>query len=43
VVADVHAHYFGAGLNDQALTPGNNTRIGATRFQDWLSRSLVTI
>jgi uncharacterized protein YbjT (DUF2867 family) len=40
VVADVHARYFGAELNDQSLTPGDNPRIGSTRFEDWLSRSI---
>ncbi|MCI0429249.1 MAG: SDR family oxidoreductase [Rhodospirillales bacterium] len=40
VVADVHARYFGAKLNDQSLTPGDNPRIGPTRFEDWLSRSM---
>lgn len=39
VVADVHARYFGAELNDQSLTPGDNPRIGAIRFDDWLSRT----
>ena len=39
VVADVHARYFGAELNDQSLTPGDNPRIGPTRFEDWLGRS----
>ena len=40
VVTDVHAHYFGAELNDQALVPGDNPRIGSTRFEDWLSHSI---
>ena len=40
VVADVHARYFGAELNDHSLTPGDNPRIGPTRFEDWLSRSI---
>ena len=40
VVTDVHARYFGAELNDQSLTPGDNPRIGSTRFEDWLSRSI---
>lgn len=39
VVADIHARYFGAELNDQSLTPGDNPRIGPTRFEDWLSQS----
>ena len=40
VVTDVHARYFGIDLNDQSLTPGDNPRIGPTRFEDWLSRSV---
>jgi uncharacterized protein YbjT (DUF2867 family) len=39
VIADVHARYFGTELNDKSLTPGNHPRLGATRFEDWLSRS----
>jgi uncharacterized protein YbjT (DUF2867 family) len=38
VVADAHARYFGAELNDQSLTPGANPRLGSIRFEDWLSR-----
>ena len=36
VIADAHARYFGAELNDQSLTAGNNARIGSKRFEDWL-------
>ena len=39
VVPDVHARYFGAFLSDRSLTPGQNPRIGAIRFEDWLGRS----
>ena len=39
VVTDVNAQYFGIDLNDQSLTPGDNPRIGPTRFDDWLRRS----
>ena len=39
VVADVHARYFGAEINDQSLTPGDSPRIGPTRFDDWLRSS----
>ncbi|MGD9652851.1 MAG: SDR family oxidoreductase [Candidatus Dadabacteria bacterium] len=40
VVTDVHASYYGlADLNDKSLTPGDNPRIGPTRFEDWLARS----
>ena len=36
---DVHAHYFGAELDDQSLVPAGAPRIGATKFDTWLSRS----
>ena len=39
VVADIHARYFGAELNDRSLTPGDNPNIGATSFETWLSQS----
>ena len=39
VVADVHARYYGAELNDHSLTPGDNPRLGPTRLEDWLSRA----
>jgi uncharacterized protein YbjT (DUF2867 family) len=41
VTTDPKARYFGAALNDRSLTPGENPRVGATRFQDWLSRSMA--
>jgi hypothetical protein len=40
VTTDVRAGYFGTAVNDQSLTPGDNPRIGPTRFEDWLSRSI---
>jgi uncharacterized protein YbjT (DUF2867 family) len=40
VTSDVHARYFGTELNDHSLTPGDNPRLGPTRFEDWLSRSI---
>ena len=40
VVTDVHAPYYDLEVTDErALIPGDNPRIGATRFADWLSRS----
>jgi uncharacterized protein YbjT (DUF2867 family) len=39
VVADVRARYFGTELNDKSLTPGENPRLGPTRFTDWLCHS----
>ena len=40
VITDAHARYFGTAVNDQSLTPGDNPRLGPTRFDDWLSRSI---
>jgi uncharacterized protein YbjT (DUF2867 family) len=40
VTTDVHARYFGLDVNDQSLTPSDNPRIGPTRFEDWLRRSM---
>ena len=41
VVADPQATYFGALLDDQGLNPGDNPRLGPTRLEDWLGRSLA--
>lgn len=39
VIADVHARYFGAAIDDRSLTPGEHPRLGPTRFEEWLSHS----
>jgi uncharacterized protein YbjT (DUF2867 family) len=39
VETDVHAPYYGIEVDERALIPDDNPRIGATRFADWLSRS----
>jgi uncharacterized protein YbjT (DUF2867 family) len=36
VIADVHARYFGAAIDDRSLTPGEHPRLGRTRFEEWL-------
>src|SRR5262249_30749045 len=41
VITDVKARYYGAELNDQSLTPGENPMVGTTRFDDWLNRSVA--
>jgi uncharacterized protein YbjT (DUF2867 family) len=40
VIADASALYYGINVNDQSLTPGENPRLGTTRFSDWLSRNV---
>ena len=37
VITDPNARYYGIEVNDQSLTPGDNPRIGPTRFEEWLS------
>src|SRR5438445_2317826 len=39
VMSDASALYYGINVNDQSLTPGENPRLGTTRFSDWLSRN----
>jgi uncharacterized protein YbjT (DUF2867 family)/quercetin dioxygenase-like cupin family protein len=39
VVTDAKAGYFGIAVNDQSLVPGDNPRLGPTRFEEWLSRT----
>ncbi len=41
VTADIDAPYFGAKLDYFSLTPGGKARIAPTRFEDWLSESVV--
>ena len=41
VVTDAKVGYYGTPVNDQSLTPGANPRLGPTRFDDWLSRSVT--
>jgi uncharacterized protein YbjT (DUF2867 family) len=40
VITDANARYYGIEVNDQSLTPGNNPRIGPTRFEEWLRRAV---
>ena len=40
VTTDPSALYFGIVLTDESLTPGDNPRLGPTRFGDWLSHSI---
>jgi uncharacterized protein YbjT (DUF2867 family) len=39
VTTDPKALYYGIAVNDHSLTPGDNPRLGKTRFADWLSRN----
>jgi uncharacterized protein YbjT (DUF2867 family) len=39
VLPDARAPYFGAVLDDHSVTPSAGARLGAVRFEDWLSSS----
>jgi uncharacterized protein YbjT (DUF2867 family) len=39
VVADPHARYYGLELSERALIPGDDARLGETRFETWLTQS----
>jgi uncharacterized protein YbjT (DUF2867 family) len=39
VIADPTALYSGAKISERTLVPGNNARLGETRFDTWLAQS----
>jgi len=39
VVADPHARYYGLELSERTLLPGDDARLGETRFETWLNQS----
>ena len=43
VIADSHARYFGAELNERSLLPGDEAELGEIRFDDWLGRTAQPI
>jgi uncharacterized protein YbjT (DUF2867 family) len=38
VVADPHARYYGIELSERTLLPGDDARLGETRFETWLTQ-----
>ena len=43
VVTDPNARYSGAKISEETLLPGNNARLGETRFETWLTQSAAQI
>jgi uncharacterized protein YbjT (DUF2867 family) len=41
IVADTHARYYGAELNDASLIPGPEAHLGSVTFSDWLRQSIT--
>ncbi|HZR64913.1 MAG TPA: SDR family oxidoreductase [Terriglobales bacterium] len=42
VIADPNARYGGARVSERTLLPGNNARLGETRFESWLAQPAAT-
>jgi uncharacterized protein YbjT (DUF2867 family) len=38
VVTDPSARYYGVELSERTLVPGDDARLGETRFETWLSQ-----
>ena len=38
VIADPHARYYGVKVSENTLVPGDDARLGETRFESWLSQ-----
>jgi uncharacterized protein YbjT (DUF2867 family) len=43
VVTDAQARYYGVEVSERTLVPGNDARLGETRFDDWLSHRMLQV
>ncbi len=43
VITDTNARYSGAKVSEKTLLPGNNARLGETRFEVWLTQPAAQI
>ena len=43
VVTDPHAGYFGIAVTERTLVPGDDARLGETRFEAWLSQPATKV
>jgi uncharacterized protein YbjT (DUF2867 family) len=41
VIADPHARYFGAELDERSLIPAGDARLGEIRFEEWLKQPVL--
>ena len=39
VISDPHGRYYGIQVSEKALLPDDDARLGATRFEDWLTQA----
>ncbi len=42
VITDSHARVYGIELGERILLPGDDARLGETRFDDWLSQTVAS-
>jgi uncharacterized protein YbjT (DUF2867 family) len=43
VIADPNARYSGAKISERTLVPGNDARLGETRFETWLTQPAAQV
>jgi hypothetical protein len=43
IIADTNARYAGAKIGERTLLPGDNARLGETRFETWLTQPAAQI
>jgi uncharacterized protein YbjT (DUF2867 family) len=43
VIADPKARYSGAKISDRTLVPGDDARLGETRFETWLTQPAAQV
>jgi uncharacterized protein YbjT (DUF2867 family) len=43
IIADPNARYAGAKIGEKTLLPGNNARLGETRFETWLTQPAAQV
>ena len=43
VITDPKARYSGAKISEKTLLPGNNARLGETRFETWLTQPAAQV
>lgn len=41
VMADQHAHYFGAELEERSLVPVSDAQLGEIHFEEWLGKTVT--
>jgi uncharacterized protein YbjT (DUF2867 family) len=43
VISDPNGRYYGIQVSEKSLIPGDNARLGETRFETWLTQAAAQI